>query len=530
MNPYPRRSDVNLAQQAKYTPPAYSYPTSMGDSPRANRHHRKRRSPRHKSWYQEGVPINVHVGNRCSPGYYTSIQVTSGDGDRFADLVHETLRMNPQDPLLITFNGYQPWLEQVISTCIDDRYDELTDLNRALQYDDTVKFPERSNKRSTQIPWSFLVDQMNIPDVYWWTFGKDPPQDRPQAVDEIDEYRFRIAAWCCGRRACRFDERVPVVLIFTQDRLPAENVMRDLFFPYFYEDEEYDRPRRDEESVCWTFLRLYWLLTDWQNIIREIERELEEAELNSRGRKLPVKLRTRIMHKQIDRIYELSEYMRFHSRSFKKLLKLRDTMRKGPDDDNDPVWDEMDDAVEDLDQYSYYMDTLKERFLNLIELEFNIENANQSDYSRFLSLLAALYLPITYLTVRLVNAYISIFGISTLTAPAILCLYISIPLLVVSLVFTVFFPWAVQRFQRVWYPANRNKVRLPKSSYTMLAEELPSSADVPRVIAIRDPSLPRQHAARQSHHRRSNSKPRSKSRKRSLSTRGRRRLGVDDKV
>lgn len=76
------------------------------------------------------------------------------------------------------------WLEQVIATCIDDRYDELTDLNRALQFDDTVKFPERSNKRSTQIPWSFLVDQMNVPDVYWWTFGKERPGDRPQGADD----------------------------------------------------------------------------------------------------------------------------------------------------------------------------------------------------------------------------------------------------------------------------------------------------------------------------------------------------------
>jgi len=93
----------------------------------------------------------------------------------------------------------------------------------------------------------------------------------------VDDYRFRIAAWCCGRGACRFDREVPVTLVFTQSKLLAENVMHDLFFPYFYEDEEYDMPRRDEESVCWTFLRLYWLLSDWQNIIREIERELEEA-------------------------------------------------------------------------------------------------------------------------------------------------------------------------------------------------------------------------------------------------------------
>lgn len=80
------------------------------------------------------------------------------------------------------------------------------------------------------------------------------------------------------------------------------------------------------------------------------------------------------MHKNIDRIYELSEYMRFHLRSFKKLLKLKDTMRKSPNDGKDPVWDEMDDAVEDLDQYSYYMETLKERFLNLIELVSDVKN------------------------------------------------------------------------------------------------------------------------------------------------------------
>ncbi|KAG9720523.1 hypothetical protein KCU75_g22103, partial [Aureobasidium melanogenum] len=114
----------------------------MGDSPRANRHHRRRRSPRHKSWYREGAPITVYIGNRRSPNYHSSIQVTSADGSRFAALVHETLRMNPQDPLLMqvkTFNGFQPWLGQIIETCIDDRYDELADLNRALQFDDTVK-------------------------------------------------------------------------------------------------------------------------------------------------------------------------------------------------------------------------------------------------------------------------------------------------------------------------------------------------------------------------------------------------------
>lgn len=68
-------------------------------------------------------------------------------------------------------------------------------------------------------------------------------------------------------------------------------------------------------------------------------------------------------------------------------------MHKSPDDGMDPVWDEMEDAGDDLDQYSYYMDTLKERFLNLIELvsrlcQFSRTNAyivHRSSISRTLT-------------------------------------------------------------------------------------------------------------------------------------------------
>ena len=59
-------------------------------------------------------------------------------------------------------------------------------------------------------------------------------------------------------------------------------------------------------------------------------------------------------------------------------------------------------------------------------------------------------------------------------APAILCLYISIPLLIISLIFTIFFPWAIRRFQKLWYPVDEYNVKLPKNSFTMLSEELPA--------------------------------------------------------
>lgn len=125
------------------------------------------------------------------------------------------------------------------------------------------------------MPWSFIVDEMNIPEVYYWTFGQSPPG--PEHTSDVDNYRFRIAVWTCGRGAYRFDERFPVTIIFTQPKYTSEAVVRELLFTNLYNDEEYDVARKHEEWVCWIFLKLYWLLTDWQNIVREIERELEEA-------------------------------------------------------------------------------------------------------------------------------------------------------------------------------------------------------------------------------------------------------------
>lgn len=217
------------------------------------------------------------------------------------------------------------------------------------------------------------------------------------------------------------------------------------------------------------------------------------------------------MHKQVDRIYELKEYLRFHARSLRKLIKLKNTMTsKSDEDDSGPIWDEMDNAVEDLDQVDYYMESLKERFNNLIELvgvsknnllciqsayhyqEFNIENATQSDQARYLSIIAALYLPISYVAVSsaplselsrcILTAAQSVFGITTMNAPAIIYLYIAIPLLFLSLAFTLVFPWAVRRFQKHYYAFERKHIRLPRRNFTMLGDELPDSADVPHTV------------------------------------------------
>ena len=190
------------------------------------------------------------------------------------------------------------------------------------------------------------------------------------------------------------------------------------------------------------------------------------------------------MHKEIDRLYELTEYLRFHSRSFKKLSKLKNSVPK--DEQDDPIWDQIDDAIDDLDQYSYYLDSLKERFNNLIELEFNISNATQSDNSRFLSVIGALYLPVSFLA--------SLWGITTVTWQITLYVYIAIPLFIISCCFVVATPYVVQWWQRRLYPLQKEHLILSKADFSLLGQELPDSADAPKnragiVVARKDAGL-----------------------------------------
>lgn len=78
----------------------------------------------------------------------------------------------------------------------------------------------------------------------------------------------------------------------------------------------------------------------------------------------------------------------------------------------------------------------------------------------------------------------SVFGITTMNTPAIVYLYISVPLLIVSLVFTMIFPVLVRRFQRLRYPHQSKHLQLPRQSFTMLGDELPDSADVPSNVDL----------------------------------------------
>jgi hypothetical protein len=338
-----------------------------------------------------------------------------------------------------------------------------------------MQFPEKASKKGRFVPWTFIIDHMNVPQVYYWSVGMEPPHGEDWELPDISTFRFRIGVWQQGRGACLMDRDVSVSIIFTPPDRVSDHVVSELLFTNLYKHEDFDQPRGDEEGICWLFNQLYVLLTDWQNIIHQIMERLDEAEKNSHGRHLPVKMRARMMHHEIDRIYELKEYLSFHTRSFQKLQKLKGEVPR--DEQQDPLWDDLDDTIDDLQHYDSSVSNLKERFDNLLELEFNIQSAVQADNGQYLTIIATLFLPVSFLA--------SLFGITTVTWPVIWYLYIAIPLLVISAATTIILPWSIRRVQKILYPEELRRIRLTPDEFTMLGDELPDSADVPGKSATR---------------------------------------------
>jgi hypothetical protein len=89
----------------------------------------------------------------------------------------------------------------------------------------------------------------------------------------------------------------------------------------------------------------------------------------------------------------------------------------------------------------------------------------QSENSAFLSTVATLFLPVSFLA--------SLFGITTVTWRPINYLWTVIPVFIVSVAFTLVYPWAKRRIQATLYPHEERRLRLNPNQFTMLGNELP---------------------------------------------------------
>jgi len=136
---------------------------------------RRRHPRRRKSWDGLGSSsIQIRVGSRrrsprqntAKEQFFHEISVSGQeDAARFARLIDDQVRAFPRDPLVISVNGYQPWLEEILSSCIEDYWADISDLDRAVQFAGSMQFPERASKRGKDVPWTFILDHLNVPQV-----------------------------------------------------------------------------------------------------------------------------------------------------------------------------------------------------------------------------------------------------------------------------------------------------------------------------------------------------------------------------
>ncbi|GAM89680.1 hypothetical protein ANO11243_077190 [Dothideomycetidae sp. 11243] len=416
--------------------------------------------------FMDAHGIKIRVGSRVSANSFELLCATSiRDSHRFERIVIDSVKANPEEPLVVTANGYEPFLEDTFASCIDFRQSSPAMTNREVHFTDNVQLPQSADRRAAQVPWTFIVDQLNLPEVWHWTFGRHSPR----------EEHASSRAWVCDQGAYRFDARIPVVLLFTRSDHISEDIVNNLIFPHIFQAARiYDDPAADD-AVCWVFYQLYNLLTDWQNIIGEVGRKLNQAELDSHVRDLPVKVRTRRLHKEVDRIYELHDFLQFHSRAFKKLAKFK-TSEATVSKYGNTIWEVIDDCLEDLEQYENYLDSTKERFNNLIELDFNIENATQCERltrytmlvadieaaanARFISILGALFLPVSFVAV---NAAHSLLCDTITDVPLLLCLTI---------------PAMISANEVKKHPTHLKRIQLRQQDFTMLGREAPEGAEI----------------------------------------------------
>ncbi|KAF1987636.1 hypothetical protein K402DRAFT_42974 [Aulographum hederae CBS 113979] len=469
---------------------------------------RKRRSRRRSlDLVEHKAPLSIRVGNRRAPGNFEEVMASSArDSTLFEDTVRRSIKDNPGEPLLLIINGHRSWLSYLLGACIREKLlPDIVERNKEVQYTDAFRFPERMVEHGpTTVPWSFICDQMNVPETYWWSFKMSPPPDAD--LFNIDEYRLRTGVWTCAEGAVLPQEShltdesddyaaelIPITILFTKHNFIAEAHLTRFLFSRLYTDQFSMIMSDETEGICWLFHRLWHLLSDWENIEAQLEERLETAELNSRAREGPASIRTSAMHDELARIYNAQQYLRFHCRAFSKLLKYKEAIKERerekkarrqhqhgvaytesielrisiakPDHTAD-----MTDAIDDLEQAGYELDLLIDRFKNLTEYEFNMENAKQAEDTRFLSIVATLFLPLSFLA--------SIWGMTEFTGSPMLYLYIAIPLLGVSVGFAWLFPTTMRKIKEVWFKEKMKRPKTQRERVRLLGNELPGGASL----------------------------------------------------
>ncbi|KAI1099592.1 hypothetical protein F4804DRAFT_76899 [Jackrogersella minutella] len=170
--------------------------------------------------------------------------------------------------------------------------------------------------------------------------------------------------------------------------------------------------RWDRLCSClpWIYLDLFYVFTNWDSTL-EVARfniEAKEQDMFNRRAIAPIVQQTRELHRDASTTLALQEGLRLHQASIKRFQR---GLQSAPDSKELlALRVRMEYVSELLEFYETTCLTILEQQRNLLNLTFNLETVTQSRAVARLNALAIFFLPISFVA--------SIFGITTLEAPA----------------------------------------------------------------------------------------------------------------
>jgi uncharacterized protein (DUF2267 family) len=129
-----------------------------------------------------------------------------------------------------------------------------------------------------------------------------------------------------------------------------------------YSSESARRWNRLLKEPRWGIADCLYLFADWTSTLDTLRDKLHEAELRSSGNRLPVTVRTRLLHQQTATVVEVRESLRFYQ---SVIVHTRDKQNGHIGQD---LGDQLRQMKRQLDHNMITLDTLKDQLSNLINL------------------------------------------------------------------------------------------------------------------------------------------------------------------
>ncbi|KAL2358265.1 hypothetical protein BJ546DRAFT_1087580 [Cryomyces antarcticus] len=382
------------------------------------------RHARRSSYQQEESRISILGMNRNKELIYYTPNLNKDPAKSLADHLQDISRL-AKSALIVVVQGDAPWLGTALEQAIPDYRDEII-----------KKMYEENGP--IQLPWSPYAGgraRVHLASIMEY-MGNSVGATRDQPIS-LSALRTRVGVWVSfeTQLAAGLQPSPVIVLFFLQKtkRCFAKEIARKLWTS----PADCFQFSRLQMNPLYIFVSLYRAFTDWSFTIDSLSREYGKAEKNSEERSLLVINRVRLLHRSVGKILALREVLRSHSVAAAKLRKYaRTEVGEGRLDVNSQFAD-----IEDENKdYEQAFATIREKFQNLLGLEFSTESVRTSQSVAVITALAFIFVPLSFLA--------SVFGLNGVNVDAKWFGIACIPIVVISLICTLSIGGIIRLWER----------------------------------------------------------------------------------